>query len=109
MSKYFNKKVVIDGHKFDSIAESRRYKELKLLEKAGKIKNLELQPKFLLQDKFKKDGKTFRKIEYVADFGYIEQEKKVIEDVKGKETEVFKIKRKMFEYRYPELIFKIIK
>ena len=50
--------------------ESRRYKELKLLERAGEISNLKLQPRFLLQDSFKKNGKTYRKIEYVADFMY---------------------------------------
>ena len=49
MSKYKNKKVQIDMYVFDSIAESRRYKELALLEKAGEIENLQLQPKFLLQ------------------------------------------------------------
>lgn len=70
MNKYKNKKVQVDMYVFDSIAESKRYKELKLLEQVGKISNLELQPKFLLQDSFKKNGKTFRKIEYVADFMY---------------------------------------
>ncbi len=70
MNKYRNKKVIVDDYVFDSIQESRRYKELKLLLKAGKISDLELQPRFLLQDSFKKNGKTFRKIEYVADFMY---------------------------------------
>ena len=72
MSKYNNKKVIVEDYVFDSIQESRRYKELKLLERAGKIQNLELQPHFLLQDSFRKNGKTFRKIEYIADFKYIE-------------------------------------
>lgn len=70
MNKYRNKKVIIDDYVFDSIQESKRYKELKLLLKAGKISDLQLQPRFLLQDSFKKNGKTFRKIEYVADFMY---------------------------------------
>ena len=70
MNKYRNKKEIEDDYVFDSIQESRRYKELKLLLKAGKISDLELQPRFLLQDSFKKNGKTFRKIEYVADFMY---------------------------------------
>ena len=55
---------------FDSIAESKRYKELALLQRAGEIQNLELQPRFLLQESFKKNGKTYRKIEYRADFMY---------------------------------------
>lgn len=68
MNKYRNKKVQVDMCVFDSIAESKRYKELKLLERAEEISNLELQPHFLLQESFKKNGKTYRKIEYIADF-----------------------------------------
>ena len=109
MNKYKNKKVQIDMYVFDSIAESRRYKELALLEKAGEIENLQLQPKFLLQDSFKKNGKTYRKIEYIADFMYEENGKIIVEDVKGKETEVFKLKHKLFEKKYPALELRIIK
>ena len=109
MSKYHNKKVQIDMYVFDSIAESRRYKELALLEKAGQIKELELQPRFLLQESFKKNGKTYRKIEYIADFMYLQDGKIIIEDVKGKETEAFKLKHKLFEHRYPGYELKIIK
>ena len=94
---------------FDSIAESVRYKELKLLERAGEITNLELQPKFLLQDSFKKNGKTYRKIEYIADFMYLQNGKTIVEDVKGIQTDVFKIKHKLFEKLYPNLELKIIK
>ena len=68
--KYKNKKTQVDMYVFDSIAESKRYKELKLLEIAGEIQGLELQPRFLLQEGFKKNGKTYRKIEYMADFMY---------------------------------------
>lgn len=109
MSKYHNKKVQIDMYVFDSIAESRRYKELALLERAGQISELELQPKFLLQEGFKKNGKTYRAIYYIADFRYIENGKVIVEDVKGKETEVFKLKHKLFEHKYPEYELKIIK
>lgn len=109
MSKYKNKKVQIDMYVFDSIAESRRYKELALLEKAGEIENLQLQPKFLLQESFKKNGKTYRKIDYIADFMYEEKGKVIVEDVKGMETKEFKIKRKLFEYKYPDLELKLIK
>ncbi len=109
MNKYRNKKVQVDMYVFDSIQESRRYKELKLLERAGKIQNLELQPHFLLQDSFRKNGKTIRKIEYIADFKYIENGKTIVEDVKGIQTEVFKIKHKIFEKIYPELELRIIK
>lgn len=77
----------------------------------GEIKDLELQPRFELQPSFKKNNKTYRKTEYIADFKYFDTKsnKLVVEDVKGIETEVFKIKRKLFEYKYPELELKIIK
>lgn len=72
-SKYKNKKTQVDMYIFDSAKEAQRYRELKLLERAKEISNLELQPRFLLQESFKKNGKTYRKIEYVADFKYIEK------------------------------------
>lgn len=109
MNKYRNKKIQYDFYIFDSIAEAKRYKELKLLERAKKISNLELQPHFLLQESFKKEGKTYRKIEYIADFKYIENGKTIVEDVKGIQTQVFNLKYKLFEYKYPELKLKIIK
>lgn len=70
MNKYRNKKVIVEDYVFDSIAESKRYKELALLQRVGEIQDLQLQPKFLLQESFKKNGKTYRKIEYIADFMY---------------------------------------
>jgi hypothetical protein len=109
VNKYRNKKVIVEDYGFDSIQESRRYKELKLLLKARQISNLELQPHFLLQDSFKKNGKTYRKIEYIADFKYIEEGKTIVEDVKGMQTDVFKLKRKLFEKKYPDLELRIIK
>ena len=109
MNKYRNKKVQVDMYAFDSIAESRRYKELKLLEKAGEISELTLQPRFLLQEAFRKNGKSYRKIEYVADFQYIEKGKTIVEDVKGIQTEVFKIKHKLFKKMYPGMELRIIK
>lgn len=103
-SKYRAKKTIIDGIKFDSKREADRYCELKLLEKANEIRSLELQPRFLLQDKFKdRNGKTHRKIEYVADFMYINKDdKKIVEDVKGMMTDVYKLKKKLFLNLYDE-------
>ncbi|MBO0962367.1 DUF1064 domain-containing protein [Neobacillus sp. MM2021_6] len=100
-SKYGNKKVVIDGHKFDSIAESKYYAQLKWLKQAKQIKDFKLQPRFLLLEAYKKNGKTVRKTEYVADFEIHNLDGSVeIVDVKGVETPVFKLKKKMFEARY---------
>ena len=97
-SKYNAKKKVVDGHTFDSKREAERYCELKLFLRAKEIKNLELQPRFLLQDGFvDKQGNKHRKIEYVADFMYVDKSgKTVVEDVKGVLTDVYKIKKKIF-------------
>lgn len=105
MSKYHSKKTTIDGIIFDSKKEANRYAELKMLERCGAIRELRLQPTYLLQEGFKKNGKTYRKIEYKADFEYfdIQKGKVIVEDVKGVKTEVYKIKKKLFEYKYPEL------
>lgn len=97
-AKYNNRKVTVDNIQFDSIKEADRYIELKLLQRAGKIQDLELQPKFELIPKYKIGGRSVRKMEYVADFKYIENGKTVVEDVKGMKTEVYKIKKKLFEF-----------
>lgn len=82
-----------DGKKFHSARECARYGELKLLERAGQITNLVLQPRF----------KLVAGIVYVADFQYQEKGALVVEDVKGVETQTFKLKKKLFKYCYPDL------
>jgi Protein of unknown function (DUF1064). len=101
-SKYKAKKTIIDGIEFHSIAEGKRYVDLKLLERGGQIKNLSLQPKFLLQEGFVNvhTGKKEREIAYIADFQYDEGDKTVVEDVKGMKTADYKIKRKLFIRKY---------
>ena len=111
--KYHNKKTVADGIKFDSKLEAKRYGQLKLMERAGVIRDLELQPEYELIPSFRKNGKTWRRTVYKADFRYIlcEDDKIIIEDVKGSTvviTDVFRLKQKLFEYRYPELSIKIV-
>lgn len=98
--KYNNKKTVVDGIKFDSKRESDRYIELKLLERAGKISDLVLQPKFELIPKYEINGRKVRKMEYVADFQYTENGKTIIEDAKGFKTKDYLIKKKLFEFKY---------
>lgn len=78
------------------------------MQRAKQISNLRLQVPFLLQEGFKKNGTTHRKIEYIADFVYEENGQTIVEDTKGMKTETFKIKQKLFEYKYPELSIKII-
>lgn len=101
--KYGNRKTVVDGIRFDSKLEAQRYGELKLMEKAGKIRDLKLQPSFELIPAFRKNGITYRAIIYKADFSYTLNGKTVIEDTKGYKTDVYILKKKLFEFRYPEL------
>ena len=100
--KYHNKKVEYDGYTFDSIKEKNYYIKLKLLEKAGKIKELELQKEYELQPSFKLNNKTYRSIKYRADFTYktTEDDKLHVVDVKGFRTDVYRLKKKIFEYKY---------
>lgn len=102
MNKFNAKKTVVDGIKFDSKAEARRYKALKEMERSGEIESLVLQPEYELQPHYRSPGtgKTVRAIKYRADFQYKENGKTVVEDVKGKKTDVYKLKKKLFEYRY---------
>lgn len=100
--KYGANKTFYDGIKFDSQREANRYAELKLLEKAGRIENLQLQVTYELQPAFEFLGSRIRAINYVADFVYFDKRtnETVVEDVKGMKTPVYKLKKKMFEYRY---------
>lgn len=103
-SKYRNEKTRVDGITFDSQAEANRYCELKALQQAGVIEWFILQPRFLLQEGFQKGDITFGKIEYVADFLIRWSDgTNTVEDVKGMRTREYRMKRQMFERRYPTL------
>lgn len=108
-NKYRNKRCEYDGHTFDSLAECERYKELKILQATRNIRHLELQPRFgLTMSRIHKTDWASQLIcHYVADFAYDEfingKWVYVVEDVKGgkaTQTDVFKLKRKMFEFQY---------
>jgi hypothetical protein len=96
MSKYKAIRTEVDGITFSSKKESKRYADLKLLEKAGKIKNLHLQPVIPLPVK---EEMICR---YVADFGYWDNEKNVdiLEDCKGCKTPVYRLKKKLVKAIY---------
>lgn len=102
-SKYHNRKIRIDGELFDSKKEACRWQELKLLERAGEIRELRRQVPFVVIPTQKdKDGKVIeREVKYVADFTYCEKGslRTTVEDVKGLKTDVYKIKRKLMLYR----------
>jgi hypothetical protein len=107
--KYNAKKMEIDGVTFDSRKEAQRYLQLKQMAAAGEIHALQLQPRFELQPSFKDaSGKTIRAIHYVADFQYVEGGRVIVEDVKGMETAVFKLKRKLFLFTYPDVELRIV-
>ena len=115
--KHNNKRVTIDGIKFASNAEGRRYVELKLRQKLGDISSLVCHPKFELQPGFIKNGKTVQKITWSADFSYYFNGKRVIEDVKPwnvKRQEFViegtaKLRHKLFEYQNPDLTIIFVK
>ena len=107
-NKYKNKKILYNDIKFDSIKEKNHYIALKQLQDFGVIKNLQLQVKYELQPSFKYDGKTIKSINYIADFVYEKDGKCFVEDVKGFKKKEYQIKKKMFLYKYKDLIFKEI-
>lgn len=91
MNKYRAKRCQIDGIKFDSLAEGRRYSLLKLMQENGHISDLECHPKY----DFHIDGQKI--CTYIADFRYFDKRThcRTVEDVKGVKTAAFQIKRKL--------------
>lgn len=98
-SKYGNMKCRIDGYTFDSQKEGRRYAELKILLREGKIRGLEMQKEYELVPSYidPETNKRVRPVYYRADFVYydVEKDRTVIEDVKGYRTDAYKIKKKI--------------
>ncbi|KIL79098.1 DUF1064 domain-containing protein [Bacillus badius] len=104
-SKYGSKKVVVDGITFDSKAEARYYKHLKRLQANDQILFFRTQPRYLLQEAFTKNGVLHEKIEYAADFEVHHKDGSIeVIDIREAETEAFKIKRKLFEKKYPHTL-----
>lgn len=86
----------VDGIRFASKGEARRYSDLKLLERAGEITHLELQPVYPIVINGVRVGK------YVADFRYREKDGRLtVEDFKGVRTPLYRMKRKLVEAIYP--------
>ena len=95
---------------FHSKAEMNRFLELKILEDAGNIRKLNLQPKFTVHPGQElENGNVIKKEMYVGDFIYHENNVVVVEDVKGFETKEFKRKFPIVVSRYPNIDFRIIK
>lgn len=117
MSKYGNRRCQYNGIVFDSVHEMERYKELLLLERAGEISNLKLQVKFELIPEQReqsteiykrgpkagqfKPGKIVEKsCVYIADFVYIRNGQRIVEDAKGMKTKEYRLKKKLLLYRH---------
>lgn len=114
MNKYRNKKIERHGITFDSLKEYMRYQDLMLLQRAGKITDLQRQVKFTLiptqYEKFprysEKTGKRLKdgirtlekECSYIADFVYNVDGKQVVEDAKGFRTPEYRLKKKMMLY-----------
>jgi len=106
--KYQAQPTTVDGIRFASKKEARRYSELKLLERAGEIRDLELQPRYpmgtdadpvLIRSKGYPNG---RRVTYVADFRYYDtrEARVIVEDTKGVDTPASRIKRAFVEWQY---------
>lgn len=117
-SKYHNEPVTVDGIRYDSKNEMRRFNFLKLMEKAGEISNLRYHVKFELIPAITKEEvvhlKTKDKVVtkvvqsaryYEADFVYLNKKgEEIVEDFKGQETDLFKFKAALFFYKYGKQI-----
>ena len=100
--KYGNTPVVVGGRRFASKAEAKRYGELQLLERTGAIRDLRCQPRYVLDIDGDKVGT------YVGDFSYEEKGKEVCEDVKGVQTQLFRLKWKIVKLLYPTTDFRVV-
>jgi hypothetical protein len=104
--KYGAKPTVVDGIRFASMKEARRYGELKLLERAGEIRGLHLQPRYTLYvsplpPHHRINGPCEEVGSYIADFGYFDRRgDHIVEDVKGFKTPLYRWKKRHVEAQY---------
>lgn len=114
-SKYHSKTIEYEGMNFDSVAEYRRYRELLLLQRAGEIRNLDSQVKYVLVPTQKNAlGKVIeRECSYICDFDYEERQRglwvHIVEDVKGFKTKDYIIKRKLMLFVHGIVVREVTK
>lgn len=94
--KYGAKRTEVDGIKFDSKKEAIRYRELKLMMYVGEIDDLKIHPRYPLIVNGTKICDYIADFEYIRDYG----RQKVVEDTKGVKTDVYRLKKKLFELLY---------
>lgn len=101
--------------RFDSVKEYKRYQDLVLLQRAGKISDLQRQVELVIQEPFEYRGKKVNGVSYVADHVYLRDGEKVVEDVKGvgkdgktvTATKDFRLKWKLLKAKYPAFVFEV--
>lgn len=110
MTKYNARKTTIDGITFASRLEADRYVQLKLLEKAEEISDLKLQPEFQIFQGYidPETGEHHKSRYYFGDFQYVDKQehKVIVEDTKGIETDVFRLKWDLVRSQYPQYEFR---
>lgn len=107
MNKYHNTKLETPDGKFDSKKEYQEWCQLKILEKAGLISDLERQKKFQLVPTIKTETETLRGTSYFADFFYFDKKRNswIAQDSKGFKTDTYQIKKKLMLWLYPNIVF----
>lgn len=111
-NKYNNEVSMLCRHKFDSKREGQEYLRLLSKQQSGEIQAIELQPRFVLQESFEHAGMKYRELAYIADFKITDREGHIYYvDVKSAATEkdaVYRIKRKLLLYKFPDIDFREI-
>ena len=115
-SKFHAYKAMVDGIQFDSLNESSYYVQIKQIRDSkqptdhGLLLSFEMQKPYEIVPSFVKNGHRISKMEYLADFVlHYDSGKTRVIDVKGVETDVFKLKKKLVEYKYPEVEIECLK
>jgi hypothetical protein len=105
-SKYHAKRIDKYGRTWDSKKELKEYEQLLILQQAGEVKTIELQPQFELQPGFTHAGKRERAITYKADFKVTYSDGRIeIIECKGFKTRDYVLRRKLLLYKYPDVNF----
>lgn len=109
-NKYGSTPTYVDGQRFDSKSEAKRFCQLQILERAGKISDLKTQVSFDLLPAQDLDGKKEKPVRYIADFSYQENGGLVVEDVKSAPTKTreFVIKRKMLLFFHKIVVREVL-
>lgn len=109
ISNKAKEKRTLNGYVFSSDLEYKFYVYLLSQQEEGIVKNINIQPKFLLQEKYEKYDKKILPIYYIADFEVeFSNGEIIIFDTKGMSTPDFKLKRKIFDYRYPDKVLRCV-